>query len=182
MVVSAKRKVKKIRGDNEPKKPITEYFMFLNDERQNLQPKLPVKDQTAILSAKWKELDPARKEKYTKAYAEAFAAYKLEMAKYKETEEYKAVTEQNKELKKEAGKAGGKPKMTRKPSGYNLFVKEERAKLAQEKSEAMPSFKEISQIISKKWHNLTDAEKLEYNQKAKEANELNDEVSENKDL
>ncbi|KAI5191161.1 hypothetical protein NECID01_1330 [Nematocida sp. AWRm77] len=181
MVVSAKGKAKKIRGQNEPKKPITEYFMFLNDERKNIPKNLSVKEQTAILSAKWKELAPERKEGYSRAYAEALSVYKGEMAKYKETDEYRVIMEQKKDAKKEEAKKNGKVKTVRKPTGYNLFVKEERAKLVKENPDNVPNLKEISQVISKKWQSLTDDAKEEYKAKAKEAGIQMDEASENRE-
>lgn len=161
---SAKRIGKKIRGENEPKKPPTEYFMFLRDERKKLEKGMPVKEQTQILSKLWAELDPERRKRYAEEYVREVAAYKKKMEEYKKTDEYKQVSEKNVELKK--GRA--KTKTKRKPSGYNLFVKEQRAKMAVGKKEGgkAPSFKEISQIISGKWHSLTDAERHAYKTEA----------------
>lgn len=169
--VNIRRKVKKIRGENEPRKPTTEYFMFLRDERKNLQPGLSVKEQTQILSKKWAELAPETKKAYSEEYATAFEAYKADLEEYKKTDEYQEVQKQNKEVQKEmkTDKGSKKAPVHRKPSGYNLFVKEERAKMSADKGEKALSFKEISQIISKKWQALDDSEKEAY--KAKAANE-----------
>lgn len=166
--VNIRRKVKKIRGENEPRKPTTEYFMFLRDERKNLQPGLSVKEQTQILSKKWSELAPEEKKKYSEEYATAFEKYKADLEVYKQTDEYQEVQKQNKEVQKimKKDKVGRRPPVHRKPSGYNLFVKEERAKMAQEKGESTLSFKEISQVISKKWQTLTEGEKEAYKAKA----------------
>lgn len=172
VAVNNRRKLKKIRGENEPKKPTTEYFMFLRDERKHLQPGLSVKEQTQILSKKWAELDPASKKKYSEEYASAFEKYKAEIEEYKKTEEYEMVLKQNKDQKlSENKKRDKKSQSTRKPSGYNIFVKEERARMAKEKagekeSTPVPAFKEISSIISKKWQALSDAEKTAYKEKA----------------
>ncbi|EHY65581.1 hypothetical protein NERG_01188 [Nematocida ausubeli] len=160
-----KRKVKKIRGENEPKKPTTEYFMFLRDARKTLQPGLSVKEQTKILSQAWSELAPEKKKKYSEEYAEAFKQYKEDLEEYKKTDEYQDVLKQNKDQKAAGSKKSTTP---RKPSGYNLFVRENSAKISEErKGDApMPSLKEISQMISKKWQALTEEEKAAYKAKA----------------
>lgn len=175
MVRENKRKLKKIRGENEPKKPTTEYFMFLRDERKNLQPGLSVKEQTQILSKKWSQIPPARKMQYAEEYAKALAKYKVEIEAYKQTDEYREMLHKNQELKKLEAKRMGK-RAPRKPSGYNLFVKEQRAKMnlkqegENEKPPAQLSFKEISQQISKNWHELTEEQRTTYKEKAKAQN------------
>ncbi|KAH9385880.1 uncharacterized protein NEMAJ01_0776 [Nematocida major] len=178
IAVNSRRKVKKIRGENEPKKPTTEYFMFLRDERKNLQAGLSVKEQTKILSKLWAELDPSTKKKYSEEYASSFEKYKAELEEYKKTAEYQEVLKQNQEQKLSGEKKGKKAQVTRKPSGYNLFVKEERARMAEERgSAAALSFKEISQMISKKWQSLEAGEKEAY--KAKAASEEGEKALEN---
>jgi HMG-box domain/HMG (high mobility group) box len=166
----AKRNRKKMRGENEPKKPSTEYFMFLRDERKNLEKGLSVKDQTRILSKRWAELEPERKKEYALEYAREIAIYRKKMEEYKKTDEYKKVCEKNLEIRKIAAKAKLRPR--RKPSGYNLFVKEERAKMASEKrdGEVVPTFKEISQIISTRWHDLSENERNGYKARANAMN------------
>ncbi|EIJ88009.1 hypothetical protein NEPAR06_1042 [Nematocida parisii] len=173
-----KRKVKKIRGENEPKKPTTEYFMFLRDTRKQLQPGLSVKEQTKILSKMWAELKPEEKKKYSEEYAEAFKQYKIDLEEYKKTDEYHDVLKKNKQLKLVDGK---KPQSNRKPSGYNLFVKEKSASIAEERGSEAPvlSLKEISQMISKKWQSLTDEEKAAYKLKALAASEEKESSVEN---
>ncbi|KAI5186145.1 hypothetical protein NEHOM01_1310 [Nematocida homosporus] len=178
----SKRKLKKVRGKNEPKKPTTEYFMFLKDERKHLEPGLSVKDQTLILSRRWAELDQDKKQRYSAMYKSELEKYKQEIAEYKKTDEYKEVMEQNEQLKRNM-KQETKGKVTRKPSGYNLFVREERAKMSKGKEDGSASepmsFKEISQIISKKWHNLSEEEKEVFKTKAREASDENWEAAEN---
>jgi len=161
-----KRNRKKIRGESEPKKPSTEYFMFLRDERKGLEKGLSVKDQTRILSKRWAEIQPERKKEYALEYAREIAIYRKKMEEYKKTDEYKKVCEKNLEMRKVAAKAKLRPR--RKPSGYNLFVKEERAKMSSEKKDgdAVPTFKEISQIISTRWHDLSESERNEYKARA----------------
>lgn len=167
MAKESKSIAKKIKGENEPKKPTTEYFMFLKDERKNLQQGLNVKEQTQILSKMWAEIDPERKKKYSEDYQVALGKYKEEIAEYKQTEEYQIVQQQNKDLKIKMQKKAARPKVVRKPSGYNLFVKEERQRMTKEK-EDLGGFKEISQIISKKWRELSEEQKEEYKEQAKE--------------
>lgn len=167
MAKEAKYIAKKIKGENEPKKPTTEYFMFLKDERKNLQQGLNIKEQTKILSKKWAEIDPERKKKYSEEYQVALSKYKKDIAEYRQTEEYHRVQEQNKELKKRIQLKASRPKVVRKPSGYNLFVKEERKKMADAKEE-IGSFKEVSQVISKRWHELTEEQRKGYKEQAKE--------------
>ncbi|KAI5192309.1 hypothetical protein NEMIN01_1938 [Nematocida minor] len=167
VAVNSGRKLKKIKGENEPKKPTTEYFMFLRDERKNLQQGLSVKEQTQILSKKWAELTPEAKKKYSEEYASAFEKYKAELEEYKKTDEYQEVQKQKKEQKNSKDGKGKKQQINRKPSGYNLFVKEERAKMTVERGSAPAlSFKEISQMISKKWQSLSESQKEEYKTKA----------------
>ncbi|KAI5171146.1 hypothetical protein NEFER03_0548 [Nematocida sp. LUAm3] len=171
MAKESKQKVKKIRGENEPKKPTTEYFRFLRDERKQLQPGLSVKEQTQILSKRWGELGAAQKQAYSVEYKDALESYRKEMETYKETDEYKKIIKLNQSMKKQGTKAGIRTRTPRKPSGYNLFVKEERARMPKSKDGEVASFKEISQIISKKWHSLSDDEKETYKMKAKEDGE-----------
>ncbi|KAI5179755.1 hypothetical protein NEOKW01_0218 [Nematocida sp. AWRm80] len=175
---SIKRKLKKIRGENEPKKPTTEYFRFLRDERKNLPEGLSVKDQTKVLSKKWAELSAESKAKYAQEYAVALEEYKKAQEKYKQTDEYQEVLKKNKEQKQNEknNKDEPKKKVPRKPSGYNLFVKEERASMTKDDKGANAlSFKEISQIISKKWQELSAEAKEEYKTKAAGAESIENE-------
>jgi len=179
---SSKTKIKKIKGENEPKKPLTAFFLFLKDEREKMAPGIKIDEQTRILKNKWEQLDISKKDYYKEQYTKNQAKYKEEMEKYMKTDEYKSVAEENVNMKKMKGGKNGKPKIVRKPSGYNIFVKEERAKISQNKNEEEPQgFKEITQLISKKWRGLTDSEKNEYNKKAKDMNDDEESVSENRE-
>ncbi|OAG28893.1 hypothetical protein NEDG_01032 [Nematocida displodere] len=183
MAKDSKGKVKKLRGQNEPKKPTTEYFMFLRDERQNLTKGLTVREQTDQLSRKWALLLPEKKKEYSMEYAQALAKYKEEMAAYKATPEYEELMKTNNAAKKEmnAKEKGKSAKVTRKPSGYNLFVKEERARMMQtrKEDEAVPQFVEISKAISAKWKGLSEEEKEAYREKARIAGLGSESIDEN---
>lgn len=158
---TSRRAVTKIRGENEPRKPPTEYFLFLRDERKNIEKGMVAKDKNALLNRLWKELSPERKKQYAEEYTREMLVYRKKMEEYKLTDEYKTVLK----AKSAAKQAAQKPK--RKPSGYNLFVREERQRITEGKKGAdVPSFKELSQQISAKWNTLEEAAKNGYKERA----------------
>jgi len=85
---------------NAPKKPLTGYFLFLGAKRDTVKaqnPDLSHKAALKKLGAMWSEMSDSAKKEYNDKAALAKKEYLVELAKYKETEEYKSYTEEKTE-------------------------------------------------------------------------------------
>ena len=79
------KKEKKERDPNAPKKPLTGYFLFCQDRREEAKKSNPDKKlTTADLKAAWDSLDAKIREKYDNTYKTNKAKYDEEMKAYKE--------------------------------------------------------------------------------------------------
>jgi len=137
------------------------------------------KDVQKELGKMWKDASDATKEKYKKMYEENKKEYEkqLEAVKVTADEDKKTESGSGRVLRKRAPKKDAeeepstkKKKTTKKAesgakkvTGYQLFQKEQREKLKDEKLDA----KKIQQQISKLWKEVSDDEKKKYNEKAK---------------
>ena len=65
---------------NKPKKPLTAYFMYSAEMREDAKKDDPdAKLSAAELGDMWKNLDSKKKQKYTDDYDEEMKAYKAEL-------------------------------------------------------------------------------------------------------
>jgi len=194
--MSARVSKKAPKDANAPKKPLSSYFMFTRDRRAALkasQPDLKTTELAKAMSAEWKALDGAAKDKYTAEAAQAKAEYATKLAEYKKTAEFGKFTLKLAEWKQAnaeqnsvangsgSGKPGtGKPfKATKKPkdekapkraaSAYFLFTASRRASL----KEANPDMKvtELAKLMGAEWKALSEDAKKPFVAEAAKAKE-----------
>ncbi|CAD8102803.1 unnamed protein product [Paramecium primaurelia] len=68
-----------------PKKPLTAYFLFLGDERQQIMKNNPgsrISEITQIAARMWSELDQKKKEEYQKRTEELQKEYEVKKKEY----------------------------------------------------------------------------------------------------
>ena len=78
----------KIKDDAPPKKPLTAFFIFLNDNRASYRqehPELSFADLTKALSVQWASLDSVEKAKYDEKAKDMKNAYKSALVEWKAT-------------------------------------------------------------------------------------------------
>ena len=66
-VASKSAKGKKVKDENRPKRPMSSYFLFLQERRETLkkeQPTLQMGPQTKLMTEEWKAMDAKKKKKY----------------------------------------------------------------------------------------------------------------------
>lgn len=93
-----REKLKILNLPEKPKKPLTAYFIYLSEHRQEVVKKNPNLKMTEIikhLGIKWRNIDESEKEKYSKDYKAQLSEYhnKLEEYKKKLTDEQKEFLE-----------------------------------------------------------------------------------------
>lgn len=79
------KKEKKVKDSNKPKKPMTAYFLFLADNREQIKkenPDVKVTEITKIASKQWKEADEETKTLYQKKAEKAKEEYERQMKEY----------------------------------------------------------------------------------------------------
>lgn len=148
--------------DHLPGKNRNSFLVFQSEYRAKLKEKHPDMshpDVQAKISAKWKELDEAQKQKYEVAAAKEFVEYVRKMAEQKQNH-----PELFDQTDAKPGKASGKrkgPGMT----GYLLYVKERMAPVKAENPEMKQT--DLTKHIAAEWKTLDAAKKEKYNDKAK---------------
>merc|ERR1712196_330326 len=119
-----------------------------------------------FLSQRWNSLGEKEKAKFNNKAAKDMKKWKSAMAKYKETDSYKAF-----QAKKKAQKLGKKPKDKNAPkrpmSAYFIFSNEVREEIQEELGTT--DFGAIAKKVKEMWDALTDAEKGKYQAKADKA-------------
>lgn len=81
----AGKKRKKDKDPNAPKKPLTAYFAWMNENRQRIKDEnsgATIGEVAKIAGEEWRALDAGTKSKFEKAYKAAMEDYKEEMANY----------------------------------------------------------------------------------------------------
>merc|ERR1712217_391444 len=105
-----------------PKKAMNGYMFFANDRRPKLKkekPDLPITEVAKLMGAEWKEMDAKKQKPYVTKADKDKKRYEKELATY---------TKQYGEPPKRKVKKN-KPKRTRKPQAFNMFVKEQMPKM-----------------------------------------------------
>ncbi|KAF8304795.1 HMG-box, partial [Clavulina sp. PMI_390] len=81
-----KKKRKRVAKDpNAPKKPVTGYLLYQEEQKRELKGKEDTpayKEMLKLIGAKWKELTDAEKQPYEEAHKAAVAQYEIEKAAY----------------------------------------------------------------------------------------------------
>ena len=149
--------LKKLNKTNKPKRAATGYNLFVADERPRVKASNP-DDSTQELMKKvavaWKALEPEEREEWN-AEAAALAA---------DTSDSDPEAAVAAPAKKKAKKTD-KPK--RAPTGYNLFVAEQRSVIAAENPE--DTTQEVMKKVGAAWKALEDEGRADYNAQAKRA-------------
>lgn len=153
VVASGNSKVnqKPIKDPNAPKKPLSAYFLFSQEERLKVKAENPDYSITEVakeLGKRWATLDPNIKNSYEQRYQESRRVYESEMNNYKPKK------------KKD-------PNAPKQPlSAYFIFSTEERLKV----KESNPSFSicEVAKELGRRWAEMDPQVKQRYQQRAEE--------------
>lgn len=84
--IAKKKKEKKEKDPNAPKRPLSAYFFFAADVREQIKRDNPGAGPTVVatlIGQKWSATEEAARAKYVQAAADAKAAYDVEVAAYK---------------------------------------------------------------------------------------------------
>lgn len=148
---------------SKPKRPPTAWNRFVNEHKDSLKG-LKAAEFSKTFAAKWSSMDPSAKAPYEEAY-------KRDLVKYEQVKrEYDSVMNQMIAVKDVAKLVGEmkhkneKPKSTRLPNGYNLFVAEVMAKDRPVLSSGKPDLTSIA----RSWRALPDSQRHAYTQRARE--------------
>jgi len=161
----------------EPKRPMSSYFLYANENREKVQKELGVKDfgpVTKTLTERWKNLSANVKASFDKKAGELKAQYEKDLAAFKdaggvvgEKRKAKSDAKKDKAAKKAKREANaGKPK---RPAGgaYGVFLAENRAAIMKNLP-AGSSVTAISKAASEGWKALTEKQKAPYEAKYQE--------------
>merc|ERR1712227_857215 len=153
VVAAANSKVnqKPIKDPNAPKKPLSAYFLFSQEERLKVKAENPDYSITEVakeLGKRWATLNPDIKNSYEQRYQDARRVYESEMNNYKPKK------------KKD-------PNAPKQPlSAYFIFSTEERLKVKEEN----PTYSicEVAKELGRRWAEMDPAVKQRYQARAEE--------------
>merc|ERR1712025_1541784 len=148
---------------NRPKKPLSSYFLFTADKRDEMKAKYPdlkVHEIAKKLGEMWKNMED--KSKYEKQAEEAKSAYQEAMRNYQPSG---GTGKSPKTAQKRPQKDPNAPK--RPQSSYFLWMNENRQKIKDENPGI--SVTEIGKKAGEIWKNMSADDKKVYDDKAKKA-------------
>merc|ERR1719158_2333448 len=159
-VVAPNSKVnsKPIKDPNAPKKPLSAYFLFSQEERLKVKAENPDYSITEVakeLGKRWATLNPDIKTVYEQRYQDARRIYEQALQAYKPQKKKKD------------------PNAPKQPlSAYFLFSQEERLKVKNEH----PSFSicEVAKELGRRWADMAPEVKQRYQQMAEEGRQKYD--------
>merc|ERR1711978_58739 len=143
---------KPIKDPNAPKKPLSAYFLFSQEERLKVKAENPDYSITEVakeLGRRWATLNPAVKQSYEQRYQDARKVYDQEMNHYKPQKKKKD------------------PNAPKQPlSAYFIFSTEERLKVKEEN----PNFSicEVAKELGRRWAEMDPQVKQRYQARAEE--------------
>lgn len=149
---------KPVKDPNAPKKPLSAYFLFSQDERLKVKAEYPDYSITEVakeLGRRWATIDPAIKQSYEQRYQESRRQYEQALQAYKPQKKKKD------------------PNAPKQPlSAYFLFSQEERLKVKNEH----PSYSicEVAKELGKRWADMAPEVKQRYQQMAEEGRQKYD--------
>ena len=149
---------KPIKDPNAPKKPLSAYFLFSQEERLKVKAEFPDYSITEVakeLGRRWATIDPALKQSYEQRYQDSRRQYEQAMAAYKPQKKKKD------------------PNAPKQPlSAYFIFSSEERLKVKNEH----PSFSicEVAKELGRRWADMAPEVKQRYQQMAEEGRQKYD--------
>lgn len=154
---------KPIKDPNAPKKPLSAYFLFTNDERAKIKEAYPEMGITEIAKEtgrRWANIGKEDREEYERRYQESRNEYDQAMATYNQNNHSNSNVYTNKPQKKAKD-----PNAPKQPlSAYFLYQNEERDKIKQ----ANPNFTicEVAKELGKRWGDMSQEDKQQYTDKA----------------
>jgi len=157
--ISTGKAGKAMKDPNAPKKPLSAYFLFSQEERLKVKAEFPdysIIEVSKELGRRWAVVDPAVKQGYEQRYQESRRQYEEALEAYKPS---------NKKKKD--------PNAPKAPlSAYFLFSQEERLKVKAEN----PSFSicEIAKELGRRWAEMGPEVKQQYQQLAEEGRQKYD--------
>jgi high mobility group protein B3 len=181
--VEKKKKAAK-KDDGAPKRPLSSYMIFCQENREDIVAKHPeasAKDIMSIFGAEWKNAD---KSKYEEKAAKMKEQYNAAMEKWKaensehsehseddnhdnhsEDEEEKPKKSKKSKSSKSDDDSSDEQKPKRPVSPYILFCSEKREEVKAEYPDMKPT--EITRKLGEMWRALSEEEQTEYKNKAK---------------
>jgi len=154
----AKPPGKPMKDPNAPKKPLSAYFLFSQDERLKVRAEFPDYSITEVakeLGRRWATIDPALKQQYEQRYQDSRRDYEQAMTAYKPQKKKKD------------------PNAPKQPlSAYFIFSQEERLKVKAEN----PSYSicEVAKELGRRWADMAPEVKQRYQQMAEEGRQKYD--------
>jgi ABC-type transporter MlaC component len=149
---------KPMKDPNAPKKPLSAYFLYSQEERLKVKAEFPDFSITEIakeLGRRWASLDPGLKQSYEDRYHDSRKEYESALTAYKPQKKKKD------------------PNAPKQPlSAYFLFSQEERDKVKLEN----PSYSicEVAKELGKRWAEMAPEVKQRYQQMAEDARQKYD--------
>merc|ERR1712127_986082 len=143
---------KPMKGPNAPKKPLSAYFLFSQEERLKVKAEFPdysITEAAKELGRRWAQIDPAIKQSYEQRYQESRRQYEQALQAYKPQKKKKD------------------PNAPKQPlSAYFLFSQEERLKVKAEHPNY--SICEIAKELGRRWADMNPEVKQHYQARAEE--------------
>ena len=149
---------KPMKDPNAPKKPLSAYFLFSQEERLKVKAEFPDYSITEVakeLGRRWATIDPAIKQSYEQRYQDSRRQYEQAMQAYKPQKKKKD------------------PNAPKQPlSAYFIFSSEERMKVKNEH----PSYSicEVAKELGRRWADMSPEMKQKYQQMAEEGRQKYD--------
>merc|ERR1719430_2968178 len=143
---------KPMKDPNAPKKPLSAYFLFSQEERlkvKNENPEMSITEVAKELGRRWATLEPSLKASYENRYQDARKVYDSEMSHFKPQKKKKD------------------PNAPKQPlSAYFIFSTEERLKVKDEN----PGYSicEVAKELGRRWAEMDPSLKQRYQQRAEE--------------
>jgi len=149
---------KPMKDPNAPKKPLSAYFLFSQDERLKVKAEFPEFSITEVakeLGRRWASIDPTVKSQYEQRYQESRKQYEQAMTAYKPQKKKKD------------------PNAPKQPlSAYFIFSSEERQKV----KALHPSYSicEVAKELGRRWADMAPEVKQRFQQMAEEGRQKYD--------
>jgi len=149
---------KPMKDPNAPKKPLSAYFLFSQEERLKVKAEFPDYSITEVakeLGRRWATIDPTIKHSYEQRYQESRRQYEQALQAYKPQKKKKD------------------PNAPKQPlSAYFLFSQEERLKVKAEHPNY--SICEVAKELGRRWADMAPEVKQRYQQMAEEGRQKYD--------
>merc|ERR1739844_295504 len=149
---------KPMKDPNAPKKPLSAYFLFSQEERLKVKAEFPdysITEMAKELGRRWASIDPTIKQSYEQRYQESRRQYEQALQAYKPQKKKKD------------------PNAPKQPlSAYFLFSQEERLKVKAEHPNY--SICEIAKELGRRWADMAPEVKQRYQQMAEEGRQKYD--------